>query len=197
MWTSMAHWFWTERKKENLRKLNMFHFEIAKMKQMNFSMLFLFEIITKSNMQSHISKWLPENTGYSESSASCLFLCKVQQIQSIITVFNRENSQLLNALYFDILTAIFTSDEHESTCFRTVKICNSRGEPLSLSSLLKCVTYHITVLTSTSINIQQMLRNASGCRYFPQGGVICNNFASYALPGQMPLLYHLSQSNKM
>ena len=108
----------------------------------------------------HVSFWnsknetneffhVPENTGYSESSASCLFLCKVQQIQSIITVFNRENSQLLNALYFDILTAIFTSDEHESTCFRTVKICTSRGDPLSLSSLLKCTTHHLTVLIPT------------------------------------------------
>ena len=65
------------------------------------------------------------------------------------TPFNRANSQLQNTV-FNIVTAVscvFSSAMSKNLHVALIKICISRGDPLSL--LLKCTTHHLTVFTYT------------------------------------------------
>ena len=63
-------------------------------------------------------------------------------------------------------------------------VCTSGGDPLSLPSLLRRTTYHLTVLTSAScvsINIQQASMNVSGCNFvyieeFNETSLLCIHF---------------------
>jgi len=68
-----------------------------------------------------------------------------------------------------------------------LKICASRGAPLSLSPLLKHTTHASLCLHPlVSINIQQAWINVNRCDFFLHGGIQFHNFVAYALPHQTP-----------
>jgi len=72
--------------------------------------------------------------------------------KNTITLFVRENSLLLNTIFFNVVTFTsyaFSPAMNNSVHSMLVKICTSRGDPQSLSPLLKCTIHHLTVLTAT------------------------------------------------
>ena len=50
-----------------------------------------------------------------------------------------------------------------------VKICTSRGDPLSLLSLLRCSTHHLTLLTSTLWSLQTFSKH----HYMVMSAIFC------------------------
>ena len=70
---------------------------------------------------------------------------------STVTVLDRANSQL-QTVFFNIVTTVsWAFLPLTNKCLRAVlpKMSTTRGDPLSLSPLLKHTTHKLTVLTST------------------------------------------------
>jgi len=80
------------------------------------------------------------------------------------TELNRANSRLQNTLFPHSLhyqLCIFTS-LHATL----ITICNSGGDPMPLSPLLKCTPHCAHIHSLVSINIQQASMSINGCNFF-------------------------------
>jgi len=88
--------------------------------------------------------------GCSESYASYLSSQKLQKEQRIQQLYLIKQIFSYKILFFNIVTNIsyaFSPAMNKSLHAALIKICTSGGDPLSLSTLLKCATHHLTVLT--------------------------------------------------
>lgn len=83
---------------------------------------------------------------------------------------------------------VFSLATNKSLHVMLVKICTSRGDPLSLLPQLKYTTHHLTVLTFTvwSPSTFSKHHQMSVGAIFPHGGIQWHTFASYTLPYQPP-----------
>ena len=73
---------------------------------------------------------------------------KYSRFEETDNIIERANSQLQSTLSQCHYLCNFTSEEQEPV-WQLIKICTSRGGPLSLLPLLKRTAHHLAVLTST------------------------------------------------
>jgi len=102
---------------------------------------------------SPIPLWDYEGTsnyiGYSKNNASYLFPQKLQQIQRAQKQYWTEHILSYKALFLIVTTIsyAFLPAMNKSLHAVLIKIYTSRGGPLA--QLQKCITHHLTALTST------------------------------------------------
>ena len=78
-----------------------------------------------------------------------------------------------------------------------VKICTSRGDPLSLLPLLKCTT-HPSLCSHPLFGLHKCSASVDEHQwvpFFPHGGIQCHTFVSSALPCQTPLCHTATKCN--
>ena len=106
--------------------------------------------------------------GNSESNASHLFF--TTGTKSIVTLFDRPNSQLWNII-FNIITTIsneFLPAMNKSLRARLLKICTSKGDTLAVATAetSQPTPYCTHIHSLVSINGQQATLNVNDCKFF-------------------------------
>ena len=89
--------------------------------------------------------------GHYKSNASSIFPWKLQQIQRPEQYYLLEAIFIYKVLFSNTVTVGYKFSQAMNKRLHTalVNICTSRGDPLLLSPLLKCIIHHFTLLTST------------------------------------------------
>jgi len=116
--------------------------------------------------------------------------------RSTVTLFDRANSQLQNTI-FNIVIAIsgmFFASNEQGLRAVLLKVCMSRGAPLSLLPLLKCTTSASLCYTHCLVSIRvQQASTSQWVSFFPCGGIQFHFVASSTLSCQITLWQSATQ----
>jgi len=116
-------------------------------------------------------KTITKYVGCSESKASYLFPWKLQQLQRARwhKLFDRANSQLQNTVFQHSRhheQCIFPRDEREPTCHSCTDLQQWKWPIVTTAETHHLPPHYAHTHCSTSVNVQRVLMNVSGCHRF-------------------------------